>query len=143
MPCACCNFGFVQNDFFHTNLRNARLRAGITQTELAESLDIARTTIVSLENGNTKLFSKHIPAIARCYGISVEELLCGEDVETLIRQQSTWEKRQEALKAEYEGRLATLTAERDQARRELARREESLKTLETTNHFLLEQLRKG
>lgn len=142
IPFASRNFGIVLNDFFHTNLRNARLRAGLTQTVLAEELGLGRTTIVSLENGKTRLFSKHIPRIAAYFGLSVEELLCGEDARTLLEQQPLWAERIQALKDEYNKRLDALQAELDRARRDLASKESSLRTLEETNSFLLKQLQK-
>ena len=40
----------MQNDFFHTNLRQARELAGLSQAELADEIGVSRTTIVALES---------------------------------------------------------------------------------------------
>ena len=65
----------MQQDFFHSNLRRARESAGLSQAELAEEIGVARTTIVSLESGKTRLFNKNLQRIAGHLRLPVEELL--------------------------------------------------------------------
>ena len=130
----------MQNDFFHTNLRNARKRAGYSQEGLANELDLCRSTISSLETGKTNLFSKHIPVIARCFGISETELLCGDAAETLLKQQPLWAERVRTLKEDFEKEKSALRAELERTRKELAEKETSLKRMEEINHFLMKQM---
>ena len=98
----------MQNDFFHINLRRARERAGLSQAELADEIGVGRTTIVSLESGRTRLFNKTVSLIAKRLGITDEALLCGREVEELLREEPSRIEREQAIRDEYEQRLDTL-----------------------------------
>ena len=54
----------------------------ISQAELAESLEVTRQTIISLENGryNASLLLAH--KIARYFGLSIEDIFLFEEEET-------------------------------------------------------------
>ncbi|SFS42095.1 putative transcriptional regulator [Sulfitobacter marinus] len=56
------------------NLKEHRKRAGLTQAELAEKVEVSRKTINTVENGifvpSTVLSLK----LARCLGVAVEDL---------------------------------------------------------------------
>ena len=132
----------MQNDFFHTNLRQARERAGLSQTELAESIGVGRTTIVSLETGKTRLFNKNVPKVAGRLGISLEELVCGMPAEALLKDELTWAERERALVAEYEQRIQALQDKLDDARRLNKALQDNVDSLTTSHNYLLEQLRK-
>ena len=132
----------MQHDFFHTNLRRARERAGLSQAELAEELGVARTTVVSLESGKTRLFNKTLPLIAARLGVSVEELLCGERADVLLMDEPSRAERERALVADYEGRLALLQDKLDAAARLNDALQANVDSLTRSNQYLLEQLRK-
>lgn len=129
-------------DFFHTNLRQARERAGITQEVLAEGIGVGRTTIVSLETGKTRLFNKNIPKVAERLGISLEELLCGIPADALLRDEPSWAEREHALIEEYEQRIQILQDKLDDAYRLNKALQDNVDSLTTSHNYLLEQLRK-
>ena len=132
----------MQQDFFHSNLRHARERAGLSQAELAEEIGIGRTTVVSLESGKTRLFNKNLRLIANRLHLSVEELLCGVSAETLLMDEPTRAEREQALKAEYERRLTQLQEKLEAEKRLNEALQSNVDSLTRSNQYLLEQLRK-
>lgn len=133
----------MQHDFFHINLRRARERAGLTQVELAEELGVARTTVVSLESGRTRLFNKTVPLIAARLGISVEELLCGADAGGLLADEPSRIERERALVDDYEQRIRILQDKLDDAERLNDALQAHVDSLTRSNQYLLKQFRKG
>lgn len=57
------------------NIRNLRIRKGYSQDEMAELMDIERTTYNNFETGKTKLFSKSFSRFASVMGLSEEEII--------------------------------------------------------------------
>lgn len=55
-----------------------RMRAGLTQMEVAEALHITQATVSSWETGISYPTGSKIPAIARLYGCRMEELFTGQ-----------------------------------------------------------------
>jgi len=55
-------------------LRQARVRAGLTQEEAARSLDVARTTLVAMEKGQRRVRAEELDAFVRTYGASVNAM---------------------------------------------------------------------
>lgn len=130
------------NDFFHTNIRQAREQAGLSQTELAEEIGVGRTTIVSLEGGKTQLFNKNVPRIAARLGLSVEDYLCGEGVAELLLEEPSRAERERTIIAEYEHRIQDLQGRLDDARRLNDTLQANVDSLTQSNQYLLQQLRK-
>ena len=130
------------DDFFHSNLRRARERAGLSQTELAESIGVVRSTINDLECGRTNLFNKNIPVIADRLGISVEQMLCGAPPEQLLEDPFTRTERENALREEFEQRIASLQEQLDTEKRIADNLQKNLDSLNQSHSFLLDQLRK-
>ena len=130
------------DDFFHSNLRRARERAGLSQTELAESIGVVRSTINDLECGRTNLFNKNIPLIAERLGISIEQLICGTRPERNLEDSFTRTERENALREEFERRITTLQEQLDSEKRVSDTLQKSLDSLTRTHNFLLDQLRK-
>ena len=130
------------DDFFHSNLRRARERAGLSQTELAESIGVVRSTINDLECGRTNLFNKNIPVIAERLGISVEQMLCGAPPEQLLEDPFTRTERENALREEFEQRIASLQEQLDTEKRIADNLQKNLDSLNQSHSFLLDQLRK-
>ena len=132
----------MQNDFFHTNLRQARELAGLSQAELADEIGVSRTTIVALESGRTRLFNKTIPLIARRLGISVETLLCGGQVEELLLEQPSFLERERTLREEFERQRQALQDKLDAEVRLNKVLQGNVDSLTQSNQYLLSQLRK-
>lgn len=66
-------------------MRERRLRGAIpTQREVAKILGVRESAVSKWERGLAKPRADKLPAIARLYGCSIEELLT-EDTETLGR----------------------------------------------------------
>jgi len=63
-----------------SRLRIAREAAGITQAAAAKKIEIARTTLVAIEQGRRRLKTSELQQLARVYGTSVNALLRREAV---------------------------------------------------------------
>jgi len=61
-------------------LRLAREAAGVTQSDAADSIDVARTTLVAMEQGQRRARMNELQRLARRYGTSVNALLRQEAV---------------------------------------------------------------
>ena len=61
-------------------LRGAREAAGLTQTDAATDLRVARTTLVAMEQGRRRVRADEIQHLARLYGTSVNAVLRREAV---------------------------------------------------------------
>lgn len=58
-----------------TRLRDARLRAALTQAELAERAGVARTTIIRLEAGDPNVLPPTLRKLARALKVKPSALL--------------------------------------------------------------------
>ena len=56
-------------------IASLRKKAGLTQEELAEKLGISPQAVSKWENGTSDPSTSNLFALAKLYGISVEELL--------------------------------------------------------------------
>ena len=63
---------------FGPNLRQARLVAGFTQTELASLMDVSQTTISAWEAGETEPSIAKLRRLARALDVTVSYLI-GDD----------------------------------------------------------------
>ena len=61
-------------------LRTARESARLRQSDAAERIEVARTTLVAIENGSRRVRSEEIQRLARLYGVSVNAILRREAV---------------------------------------------------------------
>lgn len=61
-------------------LRICRERAGLTQAAAADSIGVARTTLVAIEQGVRRVRLAEIQGLSRCYGVRMNELLRKESV---------------------------------------------------------------
>ena len=61
-------------------LRGAREAAGLTQTDAAADLRVARTTLVAMEQGRRRVRTDELQKLARLYGTSVNAVLRREAV---------------------------------------------------------------
>ncbi|MCX8007936.1 MAG: helix-turn-helix transcriptional regulator [Coriobacteriia bacterium] len=62
-----------------TRIREYRMRAGLTQEQLANAVSVRRETIVFLESGKYNPSLRLAMAIARELGATVEELFAFEE----------------------------------------------------------------
>ena len=65
---------------FPVNMRNARLKAGLTQAELAEKVNVTQAMIARCENGSAAPSICVAVQIANALGTTCEALVEGEDV---------------------------------------------------------------
>lgn len=65
-----------------TRIQEFRKARGITQSELADAVDVTRQTIISLENGkyNASLMLAH--RIACFFGVAIEEIFLFDEEES-------------------------------------------------------------
>jgi transcriptional regulator with XRE-family HTH domain len=61
-------------------IARARERAGVSQLEVAERLGLPRSAISKMENGEQRVESLVLAAMARLYGVSVSSLLADDEV---------------------------------------------------------------
>lgn len=62
-------------------LKEARLSAGLTQEEAASALHVGRTTVTMWETGAVNPTADKLPAIARLYGCTINDLFKEEKQE--------------------------------------------------------------
>ncbi len=62
-----------------TRIAEARERAGVSQLEVAERLDLPRSAISKMENGEQRVESLVLAAMARLYGVPIDSLLADGD----------------------------------------------------------------
>ena len=58
-------------------LKAARSRAGLTQEQVAEALDVTRQAVSKWETGAAEPSTSNLLALAKLYGIDLSELLRG------------------------------------------------------------------
>lgn len=66
-----------------TRIQELRKKKRITQSELADILDVTRQTIISLENGKYKASLVLAHKIAQYFGLPIEEIFIFEGDENL------------------------------------------------------------
>lgn len=59
------------------NLRELRLKTGLTQAEVAKELNVNQSAVHLWETGRTRIARKHHNGLARLYKVTVEELFAG------------------------------------------------------------------
>ena len=59
-------------------LRAAREFLGLTQDQVASTLNLTRNIVVNIENGNRAIKSDELYQFSKLYGISMEELISEE-----------------------------------------------------------------
>ena len=71
---------------FNLKLQQLRKQKGLTQEALAEALYVSRTAISKWESGRGYPNIDSLKAISRFFGVTVDELLCGEELLTLAEE---------------------------------------------------------
>ena len=59
-------------------IQELRKQQGLSQSELADALDVTRQTIISLESGRYNASLKLAGKIARYFGLSIEDIFIFE-----------------------------------------------------------------
>ena len=65
-------------DNFNDNLKEARLRSGLSQKEVAENIGVAKSTYSLYESGNREPNVNTIKKIADCLNVSADTLTAGQ-----------------------------------------------------------------
>lgn len=63
---------------FAENFRNARIKAGLTQQQVANALGLDRTAIAHYERGFSMLNARNLQKICELTDVTLNELLNGE-----------------------------------------------------------------
>jgi len=93
----------MDNDSIRQNIRELRLRKGLSKVEMADRLDIDRCTYGKIESGGAQLINKHLPGIATILGVSVSELVNGyEPDKDAIKTIAMLEERRKSLSQRIE-----------------------------------------
>jgi putative transcriptional regulator len=67
-----------------TTIQKLRKERKITQSELADALDVTRQTIISLENGKYKASLVLAHKVAQYFGLSIEDIFIFNEEEENI-----------------------------------------------------------
>ncbi len=67
-----------------TKIQEYRKMAKITQSELADAVDVTRQTIISLENGRYKASLVLAHKLAQFFGVAIEDLFLFDEKEENI-----------------------------------------------------------
>lgn len=134
----------LSTDSVPARLRRLRVQAGLTQEQLAVALGVGRTTYIAHEEGRRNVIPDVLEKAAEYFNIPLIELIFGVHIDDqVLLAQADFTAWKQTVVGGYEDRLAESWQEIKQLKEELAKKENSLKSLEETNHFLLTQLRKG
>jgi len=71
---------------FHEKLQELRKSKKLTQEELAEMLFVSRTAVSKWESGRGYPNIESLKAISKCFSVSIDELLSGEEVLNLAEE---------------------------------------------------------
>lgn len=71
-------------DTLQTKIQEYRKLAKITQSELADAVDVTRQTIISLENGRYKASLVLAHKLAQFFGVTIEDLFLFNEKEENI-----------------------------------------------------------
>ena len=114
------------------NLRKARVARGLTQTEIAQRLDISLTAYQKIESGKTNIINKHYAQCAEELDVPLYDLVNGDQAED-----GEYQKFEEA-KVEYLSQIEQLS-------RQVALLENAIKDKDKiihTQELLIEHLQK-
>lgn len=73
---------------FYEKLQELRKRKGLTQEELAEQLFVSRTAVSKWESGRGFPNIESLKAISKCFSVSLDELLSGEEILAIAEKDS-------------------------------------------------------
>lgn len=73
---------------FNVKLQELRKQKGLTQDELAEKLFVSRTAVSKWESGRGYPNIDSLKAIAKFFGVTVDELLSGDEVLTIAEEEN-------------------------------------------------------
>ena len=79
---------------FHEKLQELRKRKGLTQEELAQALFVSRTAISKWESGRGYPNIDSLKAIAGFFSVTIDELLSGEEILTIAREDTKQAQKQ-------------------------------------------------
>ena len=71
---------------FHEKLQHLRKQKGLTQEALAQQLFVSRAAVSKWESGRGYPSIDSLKALADCFSVTVDQLLSGEEVLTIARQ---------------------------------------------------------
>ena len=71
---------------FHEKIQELRKQKGLTQEELAQSLFVSRTAISKWESGRGYPNIDSLKAIAKFFGVTVDDLLSGDELLTIAQE---------------------------------------------------------
>ena len=80
---------------FCEKLQQLRKRKGLTQEELAESLYVSRTAVSKWESGRGYPNIDSLKALAAFFGVTIDELLSGDELLTLAEEDSKQNAKQQ------------------------------------------------
>lgn len=77
---------------FNEKLQELRKHKGLTQEELAELLFVSRTAVSKWESGRGYPNIDSLKAIARFFGVTIDELLSGDELLTIAEKDTEQKK---------------------------------------------------
>ena len=85
------------NEDFGSNLKNLRRQKGLTQQDMANTINTSRSCVSNYESGNRQPDSVTIMLIADYFDVSIDYLLGRSPVKTVFKSEDTLYKLQSIL----------------------------------------------
>jgi len=125
-------------------LRQLREKENLSQLELAEKLGISLRSYNSLETGDTRIFNRNLEKVARLTGAKLEEIILGDEYETLAdgsrEDFDRFKEMHRAAVKSYEDALSAARAELQSKDRQIESLEDRIKDKEKLVRLLEKQL---
>ncbi len=121
------------------NIRKARTNANLSQERMSELLGLSRQAYNHIEKGKTELISKHLFEIAQVLGISVENLLLGDNFEHNLDYISEQLDKKTAKLIESEKEKLALKTKLEDMREVIISQRDHISTLKYLHDYLINQ----
>lgn len=119
-----------------------RMERKLSQKEMADKLGISRNAYRAIENGQTRMLSAHLDAIAQIANTSTEELVLGykpADIQSLNDIKAAYESRINNEREEYLRQIEQLRLELKRKDETIALQRETINSQNATIGYLQKQ----
>lgn len=130
----------IPADKIHVSIRKIREEAGLSQAMMADELGIGRTTYVNFETGKINLFCKTLTKFAQHFGMHEQDILSSGEKDSLLEERKNFDEQRKELIRDYERRLELLAEKVKTLQQLVHTQDQTIKTLNQMNAYLLSRL---